>query len=360
MWFSSLLSSSAAAFGRLFVVNLLPTAITVLWVYALVRAGSFTGQSDWSRLIPRTIGTDLLPILLVVLAIVVVAVLLQPFQIRIVRILEGYWNSWRVTAALAPVFVEYQWRKTEDLRDRINTLTKRLDETDLPADLSGQSRLLRSRPRWEAQRQRANTKLERYPATRPRDAKQIQLLPTALGNALRTAETSAGERYGLDTIKSWPRMYSLFSDKFAALQLAARNSLDAAANLCVNFFLVTVLAVVALIDEPKAYWVPVLAAVMCCVSYLGSIAAAVEYTTFVRAAYDLHRFDLLKAMHHKLPRTPEDEVNLFETLSRFFAAEDNEDPTRLVLRYFDQREYAVDDGSNSGHANDAAEAHDAQ
>lgn len=147
------------------------------------------------------------------------------------------------------------------------------------------------------------------------------MLPTALGNALRTGETSAGERYGLNTLASWPRLYPLLSEKLATLQASARDSLDAAANFYVSFFVVAVIAVVALADELKAYWIPALAFGLCCLSYLGSVAAAVTFTTYLRVAYDLHRFDLLKALHHKLPDTPAEEYELFASLSEFFRAE---------------------------------------
>lgn len=172
-----------------------------------------------------------------------------------------------------------------------------------------------------AAKQRAKLKLQRYP--RPTDVGQPEtvLLPTALGNALRTGETSAGERYGLDTLSSWPRLYPLLSDKFTAVQASARDSLDAAANFCISFFVVSVVAVVALADEPKAYWIPALTIALCCLSYVGSIAAAVTFTTFVRVAYDLHRFDLLKAMHYKLPETAVEEYDQFEALSDFFILE---------------------------------------
>ncbi|MGH3913230.1 MAG: hypothetical protein ACRDTC_07455 [Pseudonocardiaceae bacterium] len=323
MWLASLLTSSAASFGRILIVGLLPNAMPIVFVWLLLRAHSFVGASDWSRLILADLKVDVVSVLIVLLVITLLTVLVQPFQLRMIRLLEGYWDSWWLTAQMAPVFVEYQTRRKEALAARINRLGRQLDLLDgtSATTLQEQKRRQWKRARMAAGQQRAKLKFERYP--RPTDTVNppTPLLPTALGNALRTGETSAGERYGLNTIASWPRLYPLLSDKFAAIHASARDSLDAAAHFCISFFVVSVVAVVALADEPKAYWIPVLSFALCCLSYVGSIAAAVTFTTYLRVAYDLHRFDLLKAMHYKLPETVASEYDQFVELSKFFKEE---------------------------------------
>ncbi|MFJ4101275.1 hypothetical protein [Amycolatopsis japonica] len=321
MWIASLLTSGAASFGRILIVGLLPNAVTVVFVWLLLRAQSFAGSSDWRPLIPADLRTDIVQVLLALLVITLLTVLVQPFQVRMIRLLEGYWEGWWLTAQLAPVLVEYQTRKTEALAARINRLEDELDRLESrprAETLQEQRRRQRVASRVVSAQRRAMAKLERYPRKKESGQAQIPLLPTALGNALRAGETSAGERYGLNTLSSWPRLYPLLSDKLSSVQASARDSLDAAANFCINFFLVFVIAVVALADEPKAYWIPALALVLCCMSYVGAVSAAVTFTTYIRVAYDLHRFDLLKAMHHKLPDTASAEYDQFAQLSEFF------------------------------------------
>lgn len=346
MWFASLLTSSAASFGRILIVGLLPNAVPIVFVWLLLRAHSFAGASDWNLLIPTDMRADILAVLIALLTITLLTVLVQPFQLRMVRLLEGYWDGWWLTARVAPVFVEYQIRKKEELAAQINRLDGELDQLDgsPAATLQEHKGRQRKRARMVAAKQRAKLKLQRYP--RPTDVgnPETPLLPTALGNALRTGETSAGERYGLNTLVSWPRLYPLLSDKFAAVQTSARDSLDAAANFCISFFVVAVIAVVALADEPKAFWIPALAAALGCLSYVGSIAAAVTFTTYVRVAYDLHRFDLLKAMHHKLPQTAADEYDQFMELSNFFILESADQiADGLAANTLDDRHYAHPD-----------------
>lgn len=324
MWFASLLTSSSASFGRVLIVGLLPSSVPIVFGWMLLRAHSFSGASDWSRLVPPDLRTDLLQVLIALVVITLLTVLVQPFQLRMVRLLEGYWDSWWLTAQVAPLFVEYQTRKKDLLIERIDHLRERLNllaKAPPPTTLQEQKKRQRDRARMEAARRRAKLRLQRFPRPTDTTDPETPLLPTALGNALRTGETSAGERYGLNTLFSWPRLYPLLSDRLTAAQSAARDSLDAAATLCISFFAVFVVAVAGLADEPKAYWIPALAFVLCCLSYVGSIAAAAMFTTHVRVAYDLHRFDLLKAMHHELPKTAADEYSQFEELSRFFIME---------------------------------------
>lgn len=346
MWFASLLTSTAASFGRIVIVGLLPNSVLTVFVWLLVRARSFSGASDWSLLVPADLKADLLAVLVALLVTTVLTVLVQPFQLRMIRLLEGYWDGWWLTAQLAPVLIEYQTRKQETLRARIDDLADQLKQLDKsPATtLQELKRRQWKRVRMATAQRRATLKLERYP--RPTKGKQpeTELLPTALGNALRTGETSAGERYGLNTLSSWPRLYPLLSERLSALQSSARDSLDAAANLCISFFVVFVISAVALADEPKAYWIPVLAFTLCCLSYVGSIAAAVTFTTYVRTAYDLHRFDLLKAMHLALPETAVDELPTFQKLSEFFREESADRSVhQLAKDIFGSRPYAHPD-----------------
>lgn len=330
MWLASLLSSGVASFGRLFLVSLLPNSIPIIFLWMLLQAGSFAGQSDWRLLSLADLKVDALGLLLFLLLIVVVAAILQPFQTRAVRLLEGYWEGWRITARIAPLFVEMQRRRLEDSLDRAEDLRELIrTPVDLRASLADIARQRKMQARAAAELARLSVRIQRYPGDQQvmpengvREKKeQIPLLPTALGNALRTAETSAGERYGLDTIDSWPRMYPYFSARFAAGYSSIRGAIDAAAGLTISFLVVTVLGLAALFDEPKAYWIPACSLVLCILSYIGAVAAAADHITFTRVAYDLHRFDMLAAMHYALPKNPSDEVEIFKALSAFFGSE---------------------------------------
>ncbi|MEU6340470.1 hypothetical protein ABZ883_05895 [Streptomyces sp. NPDC046977] len=157
------------------------------------------------------------------------------------------------------------------------------------------------------------------------------LLPSALGNALRGGELTAGERYGLTTLTSWPRIYMSVSDRLMKSLESTRDALDTAVNLCHSMLAIALCCCGAFYDERTLWWLPVLALVLAAVAYKGAVIAAQAYSGLMHVVYDLHRFDLLAAMHHRLPSKTEERQVLAE-LSDFFMAGWGPEPHRLAER----------------------------
>ena len=278
---------------RVLAVHFVPCALFVGCLYGLVRAGSFSGRSDWSAVLPSSPAAAAGTLLLVGACAAVLGMLLQPFQVRAVRVLEGYWDRWPVTAGFAGVLTEVQRRRGQALADR----------ADIAADAGADAR-------------RVAADASRRLTTLPERA----LLPTALGNALRAGELSAGERYGLTTLSSWPRIFPQVSAPLAQALSSARDTLDTAVNLCHAFLACTVLLLAALYDEPGRWWLVVLALASAAVAYKGAVIGAQAYAGLMHVVYDLHRFDLVDALHHQLP-DPDGEWALFQRLSDRFAGQ---------------------------------------
>jgi hypothetical protein len=53
-----------------------------------------------------------------------------------------------------------------------------------------------------------------------------RLLPTALGNILRAGEDITTDRYGLDAVVVWPRLYPLLPKELKSILNDLRNQLD--------------------------------------------------------------------------------------------------------------------------------------
>ncbi|EWM11576.1 putative membrane protein [Kutzneria sp. 744] len=330
---------------------IVPTAIPLGTLWALLKAGSFAGHTDWGKAAPTALANDSFGLLLVVAAIVVVSAVLQPFQLRLVRMLEGYWDGWLVTARIAPLVVEWQRRRLDALRSRHIALSQPNPVSGPGLNLTEQASRHRLVARRRIEHRRVLARLNRY----PEGAQSEQLLPTALGNALRAGEVTAGERYGLNTLASWSRLFPQLSDRFRAVHNASQDSVDTAANLTISFFLATALAIAGLWREPVHYWIPALGLVLTGVCYTGAVAAAVQYSTYLRAAYDLHRFDMLKALHYPMPRTPSEEHRTFERLSLFLRV--SEDMTGDRDRSARNLDYLPEyDHSGAVDADDATEA----
>jgi hypothetical protein len=278
---------------RLLTVNFVPSALFVACLWTLIRAGSYGGRSDWSEALPPSLLDWASALLGVVVCACVLALLLHPFQVRAVRVLEGYWDRWSATARLAGVLTEIQRRRRAALSTRSRRVSSDTAVTRVNADAH---RRLAARP--------------------PADV----LLPTALGNALRMGEITAGERYGLATLTSWPRIYMQLPQRMTQSLRSTRDALDAAVNLCWSFLTMGLASAVALYDEPGSRWLPAGMLITAAVAYKGAVIAAQAYSGLMHVVYDLHRFDLLEALHHGLP-TKELERELFEQVSDTLAGE---------------------------------------
>ncbi|MEU0025271.1 hypothetical protein [Streptomyces sp. NPDC006335] len=277
---------------RVLSVHFAPCALFVAGVLAPARAGSFSGRSDWEAVWPERPEAALGVLLFVVVCAALLGLLLQPFQVRAVRVLEGYWDRWPVTAGLAGVLTEVQRRRLEALRERAAV------------------------PTSDAVTQRVKADRARRAGARP---PAHLLLPTALGNALRAGEIRAGERYGLATLASWPRIYMQVSDRMAEALRSTREALEVATNLCWCFLALTALFGVAFYDEPDLWWLCGCGLLLAAIAYKGAITAAQTYSGLMHVVYDLHRFDLAEALHLPLPGNAEDEEELFTRISDLFA-----------------------------------------
>ena len=141
---------------------------------------------------------------------------------------------------------------------------------------------------------------------------------TALGNALAAMEDSAGAAYGLDAVVTWPRLYPVLGDKVRAVVDDLRDGLDAAARLAATGVLTAVAAVALLAWHSGLLTllalVPLAVGVL---AYLGAVEAAVAYGTAMQVAFDLHRFDLLRALRLEAPTEQVKEKAANATLGDF-------------------------------------------
>ncbi|MFF7054131.1 hypothetical protein ACFY94_37820 [Streptomyces griseorubiginosus] len=276
---------------RVVTVQLVPCVLFVASFWVVLKAGAFTGPSHWERAVPGTPAATAGTLTALMAGTALLALLLQPFQVRAVRALEGYWYRWSTTAGLAGVLVEVQRRRWEMLREQAERGARGPIGREMRAEAG---RRLSARP--------------------PADV----LLPTALGNALRSGELSAGERYGLSTLSSWPRIYMQISDRMVHALSSTRDALDTAVNLCWSFLAVALTWGIALYDEPRSWWLCGAALVLASVAYKGAVTAAQAYSGLMHTVYDLHRFELLSALHHPLPQDTVAEKEIFtEVTARF-------------------------------------------
>ena len=152
------------------------------------------------------------------------------------------------------------------------------------------------------------------------------MLPTALGNALRSAEDSAGTRYGLAAITVFPRLYGLVDDPVRAEYASLVDQYDSSAHLAASLTVATPVCTAIGVYQLGAIGLLGLGLLpLAWVFYRHSEAAGLS-GDLLHTIIDLHRFDLLARLRVPLPATPQEERYHNVLLSRWLA-----DPPRPVI-----------------------------
>jgi len=279
---------------RFNVVSLLPAGALVLFVFGLLASGAPEHAPDIHRLSKRVASLDAWQASAAFLALIAFTLVIQPLQLSLVRLLEGYWGGSRLGRLLAAPGLWLAGRR----RSALEKATK-LSAGGEPTAPQAEATVAATRS------------LERaFPP-------QNELLPTQLGNVLRAAENRAGGRYGLLTVVTWPRLYPLLPEKTAAIVDDQRDQLDLSARFCAFCLLGAVVSLGLLATHGIWLLVPAGALVLGWICYRAAIAAALQYGVGLETAYDLHRLELLRALHLRLPTDSESERTTNETLSTF-------------------------------------------
>ncbi len=209
----------------------------------------------------------------------------------LVRIIEGYWPAW-----LEPLTRALLWRQRRRLAKLASVAAiTAADERDAQAIISAGIASTRQR--------------QLYPAA----ASDVR--PTALGNVLTAMEGRASAEYGWDAVVAWPRLYPVLGEPVRAVVNDRRNTMDAAARLAA-VAAAAGLVTAALLAQ-SGWWLLLALAPLAVgwLAYQAAVQAALAYSEAVDVAFDLHRFDLLKALHLDLPADRSAEREMAEALS---------------------------------------------
>jgi hypothetical protein len=119
MALASGLSLSSPDLGpRFSLTSCMPTATAALMIVLVLAAGVPGAHPTWSRAMQHARAIDAADVALLAVAVTLLAVMLQPLQMRLVRLLEGYWGSGLVAGALSRVLVVLQSRRRDTLAKR--------------------------------------------------------------------------------------------------------------------------------------------------------------------------------------------------------------------------------------------------
>lgn len=217
-------------------------------------------------------------LILGVLVIAVSAVIVQRLELSVLRCLEGYWLP-----LLNPL---RRWLVGRIKTGYDNAKQERQQLFDRYASLSSEEM----------------DKLVRLDWQRKQTPKQSdRLMPTRLGNILRAAERRPLEKYGLETVICFPRLWLLLPAEVKGELGEARSKL----NSMVRVWMWSVLflgwgyySLWAILVGLGAAWF----------AYGWMLDAAAVYGDLLESVFDLYRTLLYKSLRLPLPKNPTEEL----------------------------------------------------
>lgn len=296
---------SLKGFGdRLQVIGLLPTILAVSVVAFVIVADAPNQALSWARIETVALSIGGTGAIVISAISVAVAVSLQPLQFRLVQLMEGYWPAW-FPAFLFRVGIWFQMRRQQRILDRMSAPQHSSPAAQMAADERAQTAGFQLR--------------QRFPG------REDRLLPTALGNALRASEDSVGQRYGLESVVIWPRLFHLLPDKVRSGMDDEVTQLDVSARLSVTWTFAGIISALVLMRSPAALvvnplWLAVVISlfVLARLSYQSAVESAIAQGVDLEVAIDLYRARVIDAMR-LLPTTSlEEERQVFRELCELF------------------------------------------
>jgi len=283
---AKVLEGAGGKVAEQWISSLLTSAI-VFWaggLVAVIQRFGWQPFTDWFTKQPEPLQLALL--VAVLGGAIASAAVVEQFQLMALRGLEGYWY---------PIFNGF---KDHFIRQQIKAKGK----------LELQFQDLDDRPRLTSRDRQLRIELDRQLNDFP--IQDIDIMPTPLGNILRAAELRSLDKYGLDAVICWPRLWLLLPESAKADLQAARAELNAAARLWIwsgLFFVWTF----------WAWWAALIACFSAWFAYQWAIAAAKTYGDLIEASFDLYRGLLYEALRLPLPTDAATEADRGQELTQY-------------------------------------------
>ena len=148
-----------------------------------------------------------------------------------------------------------------------------------------------------------------------------QVMPTLLGNVLKEAERYPADRYGINSLVIWPRLYELFPTNYLEAIAGTRAELEfllLIATLSASFGVTTGIYFIVI---GTAWWLFLLCLwggfAFAWVCYRGAVSTAQLCGIQVKVGFDLYRESLARQLGLPTPATVESETTVWEQVNDF-------------------------------------------
>ena len=249
------------------------------WTVHQGTLAAVTRQLEW--LDRHGAGVQVAVLLTVLLGLVGSGIVVGEMAGPVLRFLEGYWPRWADPLRL---------RLARRLADRATA--------EAPAWQKAYERVQPS-ARPTAEDLAVYARLERRRRRRP--SSPSYFLPTPIGNILRAAERRPLDKYGLDAIILWPRLWPALPETLRSDLIAARTSLDRAA-------IASIWGVLFCAFAPLTLWaIPIGLGIAATAVAAVIPSRAQAFGDLLEAAYDQYRTALYTQLRWPLPANPRQE-----------------------------------------------------
>lgn len=250
---------------------------------------------------------------------------------NILRFYEGYWK-FPLSQKLFGIGKAWHQQQLQDLdvKSRMQKYAQQMQslgaELSTSQDVNRQQLLQRKQERFKADIQKLQKSqfalqeknYREYPPIHELD----QVMPTRVGNVLKSAERYPNTRYNIDAVLIWSRLYHSFPDRFVQIITEARTTLDFALAISALSGLFSLISGIWLIVMKAPGWLFLLCfwggALVAWLAYRSAIGSAAAYAEQVRAAFDLYRHELVKQLHLKPAQTPDEEIKQWREIRELF------------------------------------------
>lgn len=304
---SSILSAISGHFSKSLILGtVLPVAVFV--ILSLIFVAPLL-PVDWLFLKPLEVLDTQWKVIAISFLVLVLSGVLYNLNVTLTRLFEGYpWKD-SLLGKLRTCRYQAEFDAAQARWMGMRTLLRVLSPSDL--------RYEKIKDKWNDFGRALNNE---FPSLRS------LVLPTRLGNVIRSFEDYPYRQYGIRAITLWPRLIGKIDKDYAAAIDDAKTSLDfmlngsflsgatALAILCLGLIYPSNLASLSSI----ILWVLeiILFAVTARLLYLASIGRASAWGAMIRGAFDLYRWDLLKQLgYRRVPATMAEERELWDNIS---------------------------------------------
>lgn len=246
----------------------------------------------------------------VLFIITVITGLLYNLNIPIIRLYEGY--PWKDSSLGKRRIDHYKqdYRQVTARREGMRTLLRAMG-INTPD-------FFKIRRHWSAEGDRL---LRSYPD------RELLILPTRLGNVIRSFERYPSWQYNMDAIILWPRLVSKPDKEYLTVITDAKTSVDFMLNNSVLNGLLALSMIILGLVYPQdtlttapslATWLLKFSAftLLAYLFYLGAVSRAGAWGETVKSAFDLYRWDLLEDLgYQQKPQTRKAERDIWNKIS---------------------------------------------